>query len=362
MERSLNYTRFFFLIFCTLFFTAYALIHTPQESLLFNVLIGIGGGFAFGCCVIGFDSLFRLLKLATINLVALGLVLGLLLGYLSIQLMDLFIPGTVATEYTASLDALKICLYLLTAYLGIAAVLRSSFESPNLQATAQPSKVKSLLIDLSALHDPRLLDLAMTGVVDSHLLISRPLIQMCTEMGESPDTALRLKGKKCLEHFKKLETLPQLDIRVIDEMGIDASKEITQKLLDLARQHNANILTGEGSRLQQNQYEGVKTIALNHLATALKPQANSGECLTVKIQRYGKEAHQGIGYLDDGTMVVINGGADYIGESIKTQVLSVKHTSSGRIIFTNAIDGVSFPEGGHQTVNSETAVRNYCAL
>ncbi len=362
MERSLNYTRLFFLAFCTLFFTAYALIHAPQENTLFNALIGTGGGFAFGCCVIGFDSLFRLLKLTTVNLAALGLVLGLLSGYLMIQLLDLFIPGTLAAEHTASLDALKICLYLLTAYLGMAAMLRSSFERVSSHGQAQQPKTRSLLIDFSALHDPRILDLAMTGIVDTHLLLPRLVIQACAEMGESPDTALKLKGKKCLEHFKKLEALPQLDLRVIDDVGIDATKELSQKLLDLARQHQANVLTGEGSRLQQNQYEGVRTIALNHLATALKPQANSGECLTVKIQRYGKEAHQGIGYLDDGTMVVINGGADYIGEAIKTQVLSVKHTSSGRIIFTNALEEDSFPEGGHQPVNCETSVRNYCAL
>jgi len=84
--------------------------------------------------------------------------------------------------------------------------------------------------------------------------------------------------------------------------------------------------------------EGVRIINLHSLSNALKPLMETGEMITIKVQRYGKEPRQGVGYLDDGTMVVINGGGSFIGEVIEAQVLSVKHTSSGRMIFCNALD------------------------
>lgn len=92
------------------------------------------------------------------------------------------------------------------------------------------------------------------------------------------------------------------------------------------------------SKIEQSSIEGVRIINIHSLAKALKPLSHSGEFINIKVQRYGKEARQGIGYLDDGTMVVVNGGAEFIGDIIKAQVLSVKHTSSGRMIFCNAME------------------------
>jgi uncharacterized protein YacL len=101
---------------------------------------------------------------------------------------------------------------------------------------------------------------------------------------------------------------------------------------------DADLLTADISRIEQASIEGVRIINIHTLSNALKPLTHSGETLTIKVQRYGKEPRQGVGYLEDGTMVVINGGADFIGETIKTHVLSVKHTSSGRMIFCNALE------------------------
>jgi uncharacterized protein YacL len=154
--------------------------------------------------------------------------------------------------------------------------------------------------------------------------------------------------------------MTSLELRFAEEDAAEA-RDINQKLLVLARQYNASIITGEGSRLQKSTVDGAKTISLNDLASALKPIANSGEFLNIKIQRFGKEAHQGIGYLDDGTMVVVNGGADFIGELIKTQVLSVKHTTSGRIIFCNTLQGGCGTETGEK-LECETTAHNYFAL
>jgi uncharacterized protein YacL len=115
--------------------------------------------------------------------------------------------------------------------------------------------------------------------------------------------------------------------------------------------------------------EGIKIINIHMLSNALKPLTQSGEFLSIKIQRYGKEPRQGVGYLEDGTMVVVNGGAEYIGETIKCQVLSVKHTSSGRMIFCNAPDMPLTPMGNDKNdlisrefAAPDTSHKNYFAI
>ena len=94
--------------------------------------------------------------------------------------------------------------------------------------------------------------------------------------------------------------------------------------------------------------EGIRIINIHSLSNALKPLMQAGEFIKIKMQRYGKEPRQGVGYLDDGTMVVVNGGGNYIGETIDAKVLSVKHTTSGRMIFCNAIDEENFDDDEYE--------------
>jgi len=132
-------------------------------------------------------------------------------------------------------------------------------------------------------------------------------------------------------------------------------KDTMSKMVRLARLIDANIMTADISRVQMSSVEGVRIINLHTLSNALKPLMQAGENIKIKIQRYGKEPRQGVGYLEDGTMVVVNGGGQFIGETIDAQVLSVKHTSSGRMIFCNALDdegGYEEPEQRHTRYNN----------
>ncbi len=137
------------------------------------------------------------------------------------------------------------------------------------------------------------------------------------------------------------------------------------KLLHLARLLDASIITADLNKIQQSSAEGVRIINIHGLSNALKPITQNGELLNIKIQRYGKEPRQGVGYLDDGTMVVVNGGAEYIGDTIKAQVLSVKHTSSGRMIFCNTTEEqlASLQEMSLQTSDElDNSSKNYYSL
>ena len=149
--------------------------------------------------------------------------------------------------------------------------------------------------------------------------------------------------------------MPDLNVR-FNETDFPEISEHTGKLVKLARLTNANLITAEMNQVETSAVEGVKIININRLSNAIKPLTQSGESITIKIQRYGKEARQGVGYLDDGTMVVVNGGGDYIGETIKAQVLSVKHTSSGRMIFCNTRESAA--AAGQIPAAEQTATRS----
>ncbi len=145
-----------------------------------------------------------------------------------------------------------------------------------------------------------------------------------------------------MDLIKKLEDVEHLYIKFSDT-DFPEVKDPQGKLIRLARLVDANIFSADISKIQMSSIEGIKVINLHSLSNALKPLMQTGEYVKIKIQRYGKEPKQGIGYLEDGTMVVVNGGGKYLGETIDAQVLSVKHTSSGRMVFCNACDEPNLP-------------------
>ena len=224
-------------------------------------------------------------------------------------------------------------------------------------------KKKDILIDISVLTDPRIIDLASSGMLDHHLILPRFVVKELQLQLENPDEAVKTKARRCLDVIKKLENLPSLDMRYVDT-DFPEIKDIMSKLVRAARFLDTNIITSDINRIQQSTIEGVLIINIHMLSHALKPITQAGEVLNIKIQRYGKEARQGVGYLDDGTMVVVNGGAEFIGETIKAHVLSVKHTTSGRMIFCNASDEGSLL-GDHDDYlaeDLETPQKNFSTL
>ncbi len=258
----------------------------------------------------------------------------------------LSISTTTFTLMPQAIEIIKIALFLFGLYLGTIMTLRASDELyvsiPFVKFTPTAQKKKDIIIDSSILSDSRIIDLAASGLVDHHLILARFMIKELYAQAEMAVETTKVKARRCLDTLKKLEELPELELRYNDT-DFPEIKDQTGKIIRLARLLDANILTADISRIESATIEGVRIINLHTLSNALKPLMLAGEHIKIKIQRYGKEPRQGVGYLEDGTMVVVNGGGDFIGEQIEAQVLSVKHTSSGRMIFCNAIDG-EYPE------------------
>lgn len=340
MQLSLAFIRILFLGLCMLLATIIATADAPAETFLIKFSFGLLAGGAFGGAIISLDVLFKRFNLRTFNTAIVGLFIGYMMGSAILLVLQSILSINSTRVESQTLLAVEAAIFLSTCYLGMVMTARASNELylsiPFVRFKTSNKFKKDILVDISALSDPRTIDLASSGILDQSLVIPRFLLKELNDLADSMDESLRLKARRGLEAFKKLETLPSLEFRCL-ENNFTELEDIGAKLTRLARQLDAAILTADSTRTQQIT-DGIRYINLNTLSNSLKPLAYNGESINIKIQRYGKEPRQGVGYLDDGTMVVVNGGADYIGATIRAQVLSVKHTTSGRMIFCNAAD------------------------
>lgn len=353
MNSPLSYTKLFFIALSLLFFTSNATAATPPSTIVIF-------GALFAGLVYLSDFLFKKIPLRTINTITLGFFFGHLLGLallpIAVSSARAFLPEWLQGQIETSF-------MILTSYIGLIATLRASEEFyisiPFFKFKPSEEKKKNFLLDHSLLADTRLLEIVSSGLFDNLLIIPRFVIKDLYDGLENSDDAIRARAKRSLDLVKKLESLPDLNLRY-SETDFPEIKDSMSKLMHLARLINAQILTVDINKVQQSNIEGVRIINLNTLSNTLKPLTQATEFLSIKIQRYGKEPLQGVGYLEDGSMVVVNGGAAFIGETIKTQVLSVKHTSSGRMIFCNAFDEEN---GEFATAGAaEHSSKNYFAL
>jgi len=342
MNLALIFTRILFVILSIFFMITY-MIGGKEAYTLLNLGKGVLFGAILGGLLIAFDCLFRRFNLRAFNTAIIGLFIGYLMGQALVLVLDAVLTISAASILLpiASLEIMKISLFLFGLYLGTLMTLKAADELyvniPFVKFTPTTHKKRDLLLDGSILSDARIIDVATSGLLDNHLVIPRFLIKELYTQVELADEVSRLKAKRALEVAKKLESMEGLELRYNDTDFPDI-KDPMSKMTRLARLLDANILTADISRVQIATIEGVRIVNVHSLSNALKPLMQAGEQIRIKIQRYGKEPRQGIGYLDDGTMVVVNGGGQFIGETIDAQVLSVKHTSSGRMIFCNAAD------------------------
>ncbi len=340
MNMSFIFVRFLVVVLSISFFTMASITFNESFHLL-NCLLGLVEGLVFSFILMGTDFYFRRTNLKAFNTTVLGLFFGCLLAHsLVFAFSGLIDFGHLALSPHAA-QVILISIYLFSIYTGISFTVRAADEIhisiPFIKFQPTMQKKKDILLDSSILLDPRIIDLASSGIVNNLLVLPQFIIKEQNQIAEGPLDSNKSKARRALDVIKKLESLTQLQLRYIDT-DFPEIKDTTAKVVRLARLTDASILTADINRIEQSSIEGIAVINIHMLANSLKPISQSGEYITIKVQRYGKEARQGVGYLEDGTMVVINGGAEYIGETIKAQVLSVKHTSSGRMIFCNTAE------------------------
>lgn len=210
-------------------------------------------------------------------------------------------------------------------------------EGPSGTGKVQPEAQRSVLLDTSVIIDGRIADVAHTGFLVGTLVIPRFVLNELQYIADSPDNLRRQRGRRGMEvlsHLQKDTTLP-VKITDIDVPGV---REVDEKLIVLARQMQAAILTNDYNLNQVAELQGVKVLNINELANAVKSVLLPGESLSVNIIQEGREYGQGVAYLEDGTMVVVEDGRDHISANVSVTVTKILQTNAGRMIFARLED------------------------
>lgn len=194
-----------------------------------------------------------------------------------------------------------------------------------------------VVVDTSAVIDGRLLDLARAGFCLYELLVPQFVLAELQSVADSADPIRRARGRRGLAMLEELRALPGLDLE-FPQTDYPSMSDVDARLVRLAKEQRAAILTVDFNLDRVAQIEGLTVLNLNQLATALRPALVAGEKLEVDVVKEGREAGQGVGYLPDGTMLVVEGGRSHLGERVTTTVRSVIQTASGRMVFVQAPD------------------------
>ena len=259
-----------------------------------------------------------------------GLIMGLLVAVLVGYFVRDFPP------YGVPLSAVLACLLGFTgANLG----LTRRAELLTLVGLARPDaaqtrRIRGALLDTSVIIDGRILDLARTGFLDMPLIVPRFILKELQQVADSSDAIRRNRGRRGLDVLTELQKDPDLTVEFRDD-DPPGEAEVDSKLIRLARKSNLAILTNDFNLNRIARLEGATVLNLNELTNALKPVAIPGEELQVAVVKEGKEQGQGVGYLDDGTMVVIENGRRHLNQTVVATVTSVLQTAAGRMIFAS---------------------------
>jgi|YNPNPStandDraft_1061719.scaffolds.fasta_scaffold03953_3 uncharacterized protein YacL len=189
-----------------------------------------------------------------------------------------------------------------------------------------------LLLDTSVIIDGRIADIAATGFIRSPLVVPRFVLNELQYIADSPDSLRRNRGRRGLEMLNRMQQESPVPVRIVD-LDVDGVRQVDAKLVQLAKQLKCPIVTNDYNLNRVAGLQGVQTLNVNELSNAVKSVVLPGENLRIRVIQEGKEAGQGVGYLDDGTMVVIENGRRYMGSEIEVEVTKVLQTNAGRMIF-----------------------------
>jgi len=259
-----------------------------------------------------------------------GLLFGLIMAKLVSDAITL-IPMDVGT-----LATVRVALTWAFCYLGMAMALRGRDEFnviiPYVRLSRRDRGEESYLVDTSAIIDGRLVDLCKTHFVEGRLAIPRFVLRELQTVADSADPVKRSRGRRGLEVLNQLRQLATVDVRIHEE-DLPGIAETDAKLVKLAQALGTRIITNDYNLNKVAEFQNVSVLNVNELAQALRPVVLPGEMLDVKPIKEGKEHHQAVAYLDDGTMVVVENGRQLIGQNVRGLVTSVLQTAAGRMVF-----------------------------
>ncbi|MCM8812500.1 MAG: PIN domain nuclease [Candidatus Omnitrophica bacterium] len=293
-------------------------------------MIGLIIGLVVSVAIIFFERSMRTISVRGLSSAVFGLIFGLLAAKLLTESI-LLLPVDENTART-----MRVVFTLVLCYLGMIVAIRGRDEFnliiPYVKFSRQDQVQQNIVLDTSVIIDGRIIDLCQTKFIEGHLIIPRFVLKELQQIADSPDPLRRNRGRRGLDILQKIQKINRVVVKIVDD-DFPAISEVDAKLVKLAKVLDAKIITNDYNLNKVAELEGVMVLNINELANALKTVVLPGELMEVRIVKEGKELNQGVAYLDDGTMVVVEDGRKLMGQSVEVVVTSVLQTAAGRMIF-----------------------------
>ena len=309
-----------------------------------------GVGLAAGVGIVFFEARLKQVSLKRLIGAAIGSVLGILGAFLMTQVIERAVPAG-----ATSVPFLQLLVLLVMTYVGLV-VGASKGEMLNLAALGglfggeKAAKHAFKILDTSVIIDGRIADVAETGFLDGILVIPQFVLRELQLVADSSDSMKRNRGRRGLDILQRLQKMPQLSVQIIEE-DFPNIRDVDMKLIELGKLYDCKIVTNDFNLNKVANLHGVEVLNINELANSLKPVVLPGEMMKVFILKEGKEYNQGVAYLDDGTMVVVDNARRMISKTIEITVTSVLQTTAGKMIFGR------FDEKVHQVLDKPQSGR-----
>ncbi len=291
---------------------------------------GAAVGFVAAVCIILTEFLFRRVALKVI----VGGVLGFIVGLTSANIIAA--PLKLVPLERSIVNFVVLLMNGFFGYLGVAIGIREGerFSPANLRKLFRGGGEEHLkILDTSVIIDGRIADVCETEFIDGTLVIPQFILQELQHIADSSDSLKRARGRRGLDVLHRIQKMNHMEVRITDE-DVPKIRDVDGKLIALAKQSGAKIITNDFNLNKVAELQGVTVLNINDLSNAVKPVALPGESMRVFVLKEGKESGQGVAYLDDGTMIVVENGRRQIGRNVEVAVTSVLQTAAGRMIFT----------------------------
>ena len=323
--------RILFLLLCTTGGYAVSQVRPEYIGQPYGQAIGMVIGFGFGGLLIAVDEMLKGFSLRAFSATTFGLLLGSVVA-LIVDHSGLFDNAEENVRWL-----IRLCLFLSFGYIGMVLAMRSNKEDfsliiPYVRFSPQNRPENFLLLDTSVIIDGRIADLIEARFIEGLVLVPRFVLLELQQIADSADDIKRARGRRGFEMLNRLQNNNKIEVRIHDgdfpeEKGVDA------KLVRLARNLNAKLFTNDFNLAKVAGLQNVSCVNLNEVGQLMKAVMIPGETVQLKIVREGRDKGQGIGYLPDGTMVIVNNGQPHVGQTVASQVISTVQTGAGVIVF-----------------------------
>ena len=306
----------------------------PGYSLTTSLMITGAIGVITLAVMIGIELVIKNFPTNSTLGLAIGIVTASLTFFAIIEILHALNISTDISKY------ISVFIFILLFYLGISQGIKKGYEADRQgrRVTAKSGPSSTKILDTSAIIDGRIADVAEAGFIDGVLIVPKFIIKELQYIADSTDPIKRVRGRRGLDVLKRMQQeIPNVVIKITSH-DFPKINEADLKLVELAKRLKGVIVTNDYNLNKVAGLHGVKVLNLNQLSSALKPVVLPGEALSISVVKEGKEENQGIGYLEDGTMVVVDDGKRYVGKDIEVSVTSVLQTPTGRMIFSKVFE------------------------